>query len=80
MQGNEEVINELLERIKKIETALIGDKDFKHMGLVDKYHDLDERLSILEEFKRKIYWQVTSVAGFSALIVQLILQIKNFFR
>lgn len=80
MQANDEVIKELLERIKKIEMALIGDKDFKHLGLVDKYHDLEERLSILEEFKKKIYWQVTSVAGFSALLVQLILQIKNFFR
>jgi len=74
------LFKQLLEKVERLETAIIGDAKFKQKGLLDMVFEHSTRIATLEEFKKKLYWQATAIGGFAAVVIEVLMKIKNYFQ
>jgi len=81
------LFKQLLEKVERLETAIIGDMKFRQKGILDIVAELSKeqektsnRVAALEEFKKKLYWQATAIGGFSAVLIEVLAKIRNYFN
>lgn len=70
---------QLIEDVKTTKQVLIGNEVIKQKGLITIVHEQGERISVLEEFRKKLYWQATAIGGFAAVVIEVLMKIKNYY-
>ena len=77
MEGKEQtqLLKDLDRRIRRMESALLGDDDFGSKGFVDRCIKTEQLAETNSTKLDRIYWVVSLVGGASALVFQLIIKI-----
>lgn len=77
MEGREqtELLKDLDRRIRRMESALLGDDDFGSKGFVDRYIKTEKLAESNSNELDRIYWVASLVGSASALVFQGILTI-----
>jgi lipid-A-disaccharide synthase-like uncharacterized protein len=77
MEGKEQtqLLKDLNKRIRRMESALLGDDEMGSEGFVDRYIKTEQLAETNSTKLDRIYWVVSLVGGASALVFQLIIKI-----
>ena len=77
MEGKEQtqLLKDLYKRIRRMESALLGDDEMGSKGFVDRYIKTEQLAESNSTKLDRIYWVVSLVGGASALVFQLIIKI-----
>jgi lipid-A-disaccharide synthase-like uncharacterized protein len=77
MEGKEQtqLLKDLNKRIRRMESALLGDDEMGSEGFVDRYIKTEQLAKTNSNKLDRIYWVVSLVGGASALVFQLIIKI-----
>jgi hypothetical protein len=74
------MLTDLMDKVSKIERAILGDEAYKVKGVLQTLDEHKKRILDLEEFKKKIYWQATAIGAFASVLIELILQLKDYIK
>ena len=77
MEGKEQtqLLKDLNKRIRRMESALLGDDEMGSEGFVGRYIKTEQLAETNSNKLDRIYWVVSLVGGASALVFQLIIKI-----